>query len=347
MTTTTKPTPQPTTVAGLLSQLGSEVGGSTATKQKDLYDLGTWTGAKVNPGDLPLLGSIIAAGEQPTADNVVKAFASADPVSLAQMQRALYLGGWYTGKYTPSYGVISPQDVSAFAHAVVTAGQSGQSVSDLLLNHAKVGMQSGIVAAQQQLATAKAKVLAPQAINVPAEGDLEAQAQQAFENVLGRKAKPKEAAAFAAAYQAMYTGIERGNIAAQAQAVGQVSGGLTAGQATGFDSQLDQVGQPPNLSPQVWHGINNGESPLPSPAAGFSDQMGELQSLGQSVAARMAARTPTASTSPTVIDQQTPEDATVAAADFARSTHPKGAARNDLEGAIGNFMNIITGMGGA
>lgn len=340
MTTQPKPAPSGGGTFGGITLTVPPVGGSSSGADK--YGLGVWGSQQINPGDLPVLANIIASGKTTTGDDIVKAFAGADPVTLAEMQRALYLGGFYgqSSKYTPSYGVIAPEDITAFAKAVKTAGQSGQGVSALLLNQAKIGTAAGIAAAHTQLLTAKAKAEKPSVIDVPASADLEAAAEQAFEQVLGRKARPHEAAAFAAAYQATVVGLQR-NADSQAASLAQTAtGGLTSKQATGFDTTLQGIGQPPLETPQVAHGLNNGGGPI-VPVENFGEQLNDLQSLGTAVTEAAAAKTPAISAAPSSITVQEPPAVDVAAANFARAEHPKQAAGADLASTFDKFLSIL------
>lgn len=335
----------------------------TSSSTGDLYGLADWGQQNVNPGDLPILNALIGKGSKTTGDDIVKAFASADPTSLAEIQRALYLGGFYgqNSTYTPTYGVVSAQDVTAFGDAVKLAGQSGTSVSDLLLEHAKVGTAAGIAAAQQQFSARHTASLAPKisAVTVPATGTLEAEAMNAFEKVLGRRAKPKEAAAFAAMYQSMVAGVQRANIAAEQQAVQQASGsGLSTSEAVSFGQQLANIGTPgaaptleenppPGVPRQAWD--NPQERALAEQGvSSFGQQMGQLQTLGEAVTASAAAKTPVIGGRRTaVIQEQQPEDPGVAAENFARNTHPHAAARSDLGGAVDMFLQLLGSHGGA
>lgn len=359
--TTPSPTPSAGTVNGIPIVLPPS-GGSTSSTG-DLYGLADWGKQTVNPGDLPFMASLVSSNKTITGDAIVKAFASADPVAIAEVQRALYLGGFYgrTSTYVPTYGQLSAEDVTAFGDAVKLAGQSAQSVSDLLLQHAKVGTLAGIDAAAQQAKVAKT-VLRPHAYTIPSTGDLEAEAVNAFENILGRRAKPAEAARFAAFYTAMVAGVERGNIAAEQAAIdreyGINAGGLSQGQQRSFAQQLDQIGKPEDVGhgaaatpeSQWWRGGLPGPLDGPNTPAwvqqnvtpGFGEQMGQLMSLGQAVnAATSASGGSVTPGQPNMVAEQQPEAVSVAAANFARNEHPKQAAATDMGTAIDTFMQLL------
>lgn len=365
--TSQAPTPQPQTTpspapSGLLGSILSEVGSSGTTKAPtDLYGLGEWGTQTINPGDLPILTAIIGSGQATTGNAIMAAFAQADPASQATIQRALYLGGYYSSKtYTPTYGVIKPQDMTAFGSALVVAGKTTAPLSGVLLSGAQYGITAGVTAAQQNAKAATAK------IELPNVQTLEADAMSAFQQVLGRKATPSEAAAFAAQYRAMSAGTQR---AANQALYDTKTGGLTQSQETGLQGELAQVGEPvtpgsatsaENDFPWVQGG---GATPGSATSAENDQQQGfldsqqspyesndfgsEMNDLG-SIAQQAQAQAIPGATGLSQVTVNDPEDPTAAAENFAENADPKAAAGTDLAGQFHNLLSILgSSTGGA
>lgn len=327
-------------IQDVLKSLNSETAPSTASKSTDLFGLGDWGAQNINPGDLPTLSGLIATGGQTTGNAVVQAFASGDPGAVAQIQRALYLGGFYgqTSKYVPTYGVVSAQDLTAFGDAVTLAGKTKSSVSNVLLTHAQVGTASGLAAAAQGT-TAETK-----SITLPNTQDLEAEAVKAFQAALGKKATPEQAAAFAASYRAMSAGMQR--TANQQQYDAQQGVGLSPQQETQLQGETANVGTPPSLAPTT------GVPGLPPPndqmiandTAETPDFSQQLSSLGEVAAQAQQDALPTkTATGLTQVTQESPEDPSVAAENFAQNSDPQRAGAHDIASQFNTFLSLLSG----
>lgn len=344
------PSPGPSggnlTVAQELAALNAAADGKKNTgSAKSLYGMGDWGSQTVNPGDLPVTVNTIAQGQATTGDAVVEAFAHGSPDQIATIQHALMMAGtYYPQSYTPKYGVVSQQDIAAFAEAVKTAGQAGQAVSSLLEGQAKAGATMGITAAQQQNST-KASVAT---VTLPNTQDLEAEAIKAFQQVLGRKATPKEAAGFAALYRGMAAGLQRAQNQQQYDATNPpVNAALAAADPQALTDQATSVvSHGTQLAPkplgQSMHDTDfqpTQQTTLVNPAD-FSTQVGGLMSLGQAVAA--AQQTPgSAGGGLTQITQDSLPNAAVAAENYARNVNPKGAAATDTANTFNTFLSLL------
>lgn len=111
----------------------------------------------------------------------------------------------------------------------------------------------------------------------------------------------------------------------------------------------------PQREDQWWRGGTLGPADGPNLPAystqegtSFGEQIAGLQSLGQSVTAAAAAKVPQAGDGGGVsfVDEEQPEDPSVAAANFARNEHPKAAAKTDLGSALDTFFSLLGGIGG-
>lgn len=340
-------TPDPTSVEGLLDALNNENAPSGASSSaKDLFGLGEWSGENINPGDLPVLGSILGSGQQTTGNAIMQAFASGSPTAVAQIQRALYLGGYYSSSYTPTYGVIGPKDITAFGNAVQIAGKTKASVSTVLLNAAQYGTAAGVAAAASQGTEAKTLT-----VSLPNTQDLEAEAVKAFQAELGRKATPSEAAAFAASYRAMSAGVQR--TANQAQYDAETgAGSITTAQAAKLQTQVSSIGAPipgqpvapPDDQLTTHAPINEqlqSEQSTPGTAPDFSQ---EMNSLGGVASEAQQDATPTmksATSGLTQDEQETPESAANAAENFAQNAAPGEAEATGLANQFDNFLSIL------
>lgn len=346
--TSPSPTPAPTSasIGGITLSVPSGAS-SGSSSSGDLYGLGAWGSQKVAVGNLPLPAQLIVGTDGTlTGDDLVKGFASADPQSIASIQRALYLGGYYSAKgYQPSYGIIKPEDVAAFGQAVTVAGQSQQPLSDVLLSGAKYGTVAGVAAARSQTTAAKAQVAT---ITLPNQQDLEATAMQAFQQQLGRKPTAAEAAAFASSYRAMSAGMQRANNQAQYDLT--TSGGQTAG-LTAAEAQADTnhalgvgdtiPGHPVDTSAVDALGPAKVVPDITDPTSpSFSQQLQSLQTVAQEVAQQ--ALPDTTGGGLTQITQESPESPDVAAMNFARNENPNRAAAKDTATAFDSFLNILS-----
>lgn len=353
---TSTPTPTPTpgaapqTITQLLSDLNNAAGktsGSSASTA-DLFGLGTYGQQKVNPGDLPFLTDILASGGATTADAIVKAFLAASPDKVATIQHALVMAGFYPSSYTPKYGIVSPEDRDAFDKAVTLAGQSGQAVSSLLEQGAAYGASAGIAAAQSQSQQGKVAT-----VTLPNTQNLENAAITAFQNELGRKATPKEAAAFAAAYRAMSGGMQRQQNqqtfdATNPPAPSTLQGNPMQIADSAMQSPAEQKAlaeqNPPGMNPTLAHELGTGQPAPTVPATSFSGQIGGLMGVGQQLAASQAGSA-APSGGLTQLMQDSPVDPSVAAANFARNTHPQAAAANDVATTFQAFLSMLNGIG--
>lgn len=346
-----KPTPKPSgggSVADQLAALNAGADTSNKTSTASLYGLGDWGSQTVNPGDLGLIVNLAQGAKTTTGDAVVEAFAHASADQIATIQHALLMAGtYYPQSYTPKYGVVSQQDIAAFAQAVKTAGQAGAPVADLLANQAKAGAALGIQAAQQQGATGKVAT-----VTLPNTQDLEAVAMKAFQAVLGKKATTQQAAQFAAYYRSMAAGAQRAANQAQynaenpalPDALAQANPAALTDAATLSPEQQMIAQNPPNMG--TFHpgghaaqlGLGPGDTTTGSPLS-FTDKVGGLMSLGQAVA---AAQNHGLSPGLTQITQDSLPSADVAATNYARNTNPKGAAATDTANVFQTFLGLLS-----
>jgi hypothetical protein len=337
----THPTPAPTSGTGPGGiTLTVPTGSGSSSSSADLYGLGVWGAQTVNPGDLPFLAGIIGQGKTTTGDAVVKAFLAAPADQVATVQHALYMAGYYPKTYIPKWGVIGPADRTAFGQAVTIAGQSGAPVTSVLEQGAEYGAEAGIAAAQAST-TSQARTAT---VNLPNTTDLEALAIKAFQSALGHKASPKQAAAFAAAYRAMSAGVQRNANTDVYNA--QVGTNPTPIQGDPTQLVHDAAGLG---TPYTYHqgdsesaaeqGLRNAQP------QGFSGQIGGLMTLGQSIAASSAAGSAQQG-GLTQVTTESPVSPDVAAENYARNTHPKQAAANDVANTFQTFLGLLSGIGG-
>lgn len=369
----TQPTPQP---APTPAPSGGSFGGITLTvpdtkskSQGDLYGVGQWGSQPVDAGDLPFV--ITAKGNKPTADDVIKAFAgTSDPQVIAQIQQALYLGGYYSSTYTPTWGVIKPEDVSAFGNATILAGQQGASVSSVLLQGAQYGTAAGVAAAKAAAVPASKTVAE---VRLPNTTDLEALAIKTAQQALGHKMNPQEAAAFAAAFRAYSAGIQRAAnenmFAAQTNAYEQHAAAKAGKSGTSGQAVAAGASAPPAnfADPTSFDAMPPGATPvapnfsdptsfdaLPPGAtapAGGSAQAGaqgpsfaeQMATLGQVAAQAQSQALTGAQPTLTQVQMETPMDPAVAAENYARNTHPDQAAAKDVSNVFSDFLSLLSG----
>lgn len=179
----------------------------TTASSKSKFGLGTLSGETVN-GVQALLNSL-AGAKNVTAEQAVQAFASAanDPRDVdlvAALQQKLLLAGLYTDpKYTPRYGVIDPQDITAFSKLVTVGAQTGADLNAYLTAKASDGQYRGIAAA---ITSAQADVRQIKHANPL---DLQSVLQAAYQKVNGTKATPEQIAGFVAAYDHSTTALQQ------------------------------------------------------------------------------------------------------------------------------------------
>jgi hypothetical protein len=65
------------------------------------------------------------------------------PAQIAELQRALKAGGWYSSEAVIVYGRWDPATQTAYANALKTANQSGKSVEEVLLKSAELVTSQG------------------------------------------------------------------------------------------------------------------------------------------------------------------------------------------------------------
>lgn len=340
MTPTPQPTPGPDSgvgPGGIVLTLPQATGTAKGSK----YGLGSWGAEAINPGDLPFLTSLLAEGKTPTGDDIVKAFAHANPEQIATIQHAMLMGGHYyqNKSFLPQYGIISGPDIAAFASAVQTAGKSGMAVSDLLERSAAYGAAAGVAQAQQQQqAAAKAT------ITLPNTQDLEALATKAAQAVLGHKAKPEEIAGFAAMYRAMVAAQQRSqnqqrydaHTPALPGALANTDPSKLVGDAT---TNPDIQGAQRVGGAHGDEGVRDVKTVTPAEPMPFSDQVGNLMSLGQAVASAQQAGQPV--TGLTQYTQDATESPDVAAENYFRNLHPDQAAGSDTANTFNVFLGLL------
>lgn len=329
-------------------------------------------GSEVNPGDLPFLSSVIQSGKPTTAEEILKAFATAKPDQIATIQRALFMAGYYTSNYAPQYGVIRPQDVAAFGKVVTVASQSSQPVSQLLLDGAKYGAQAGLQAAQAQVQGA-GRQSAVASVNLPNTQDLEALALKAFQSALGHKASPKDAARFAAYYRAHSAAVQRqanqqqydaqNPVISDTDPLASIDPDKAIDQATGLHTQpmagpiIPHTARPritddgQQVVPETGPIVPGSKRPLVDRTTGepvepgFDEQIGGLMTLGQAVAASQDAEQQGSAEGGglTQYDVEAPISPDVAAENYARNTHPNEAAANDVANTFNVFLSLLAG----
>jgi hypothetical protein len=134
-----------------------------------------------------------------TADQAEQAFAQLAvtlPQQLAQIQYQLYLAGFYSNNYVPQIGLLHPEDLAAFSSAVKTLSAirdennaPSTNLRDYLNNLARVGQQLGTTAASTRRRPVNV-------VEHPNPAAVRAAVDNAYVNVLGRKASDAEKAAF-------------------------------------------------------------------------------------------------------------------------------------------------------
>lgn len=135
-----------------------------------------------------------------SAQDAFSRLAVSSPALLAQIQAQLYYGGFYGSTYTPTPGLLHPEDVAAFTSALKTLAtitdDQGKPATDLksyLGNLAAVGQQLGQGAATRRQVNV---------IQHPNPAAVRAAVDQAYVSVLGRKATDAERTAFGRAFDA-------------------------------------------------------------------------------------------------------------------------------------------------
>lgn len=159
-----------------------------------------------DPADKSTYGTLIG-GTQPLSD-VMKSFGSLRGANLAQIQQALYLGGFYTGNYTPTLGVLHNQDLDAFRESLKIASQAGGNLAQFLGEAAKAGQEQGTKTQHnyEQL-THVLHTTDPNRVSQTIEA--------AFSDALGRGPSKEEKARFVASFRARETAYQQQQFSAE------------------------------------------------------------------------------------------------------------------------------------
>lgn len=223
------PTPRPAPTGNSAGAQAFKASGITLPdvgSSKSEFGLGPLSTAPVQVGGLlPVMGKDGKAvtpgqGGTYTAEQVMRAFASASPSLVAQIQHMLMLGGFYGAPkangelpYTPNYGVLNPQDLDAFAKATSTAAQTGGDLREYLGRQAKFGEYQGVAAAINANGAGKTRLITkadPLALASTIEKE--------YQTLTGRKPNEAERAGFIAAYNAAYTQFQNNKYDSEAAA---------------------------------------------------------------------------------------------------------------------------------
>jgi hypothetical protein len=320
----TSPTPQPGAApsagrAGAVAKqaLGSLVVAPTGGSNKSKFGLGSLASEPVNVGGLfPVMAA------NPTAEDVMSAFAKSDPGTIAQIQDMLKRGGFYsTSNYNPHYGVLNPEDIAAFTKATTTAAQTGSDLNQYLTSQAKVGDYQG-VAAQIQNQQKK-----PEVITRANPADLGALIDKEYQAIVGKKPTASERAGFISAYNAFYTQAQKDQYAAQSPAQA-----LTPEQQTASDFYNDPLAQAATARGNL---PGDPVSPGNLRLADETGQMPQPQAPDPTSLLTQAA--------PQVTTTDAPSPATFAE-NYVRNQHPAQAGAHDITGQFSNFLNILKGI---
>lgn len=238
--TTPTPAPHPTgNSAGAQALAASGITLPDLASGKSQFGLGAISGTQVQVGGLfPVVGKdgkaiTPAAGGTYTAEQIVQAFASASPSTIAQIQHMLILGGFYgSSSYTPNYGVLNKEDLDAFTKATTVAAQTGGNLAEYLTRQAKFGEYQGVAAA------INANGGKPRTIEKADPLALSSMIEKEFQTLTGRKPTDAERAGFIAAYNTVFETMQNSNYdsAEAAQGSGQtVDSNYSSAPVTGFD----------------------------------------------------------------------------------------------------------------
>lgn len=216
------------------------------------------------------------------AEKAFARLALASPAVLAQVQAQMYYGGFYSSQFVPTPGLLHPEDLEAFRSAVKTlatitdpsTGKPAGNMRDYLSNLAQVG---------QTLGSQAARARQVQTIQHPNPSAVRAAVDQAYVNVLGRKASDAEKAAFLHTFDAEVVRFQTGPEVAQPDTTDpfaalkvpdpQSVGGPIIGTSRLIDEAQqalnDQKGQPASAGAEPIAGqyITKGTMPDVSPGA--------------------------------------------------------------------------------
>ena len=161
-------------------------------------------------------------------------FEQASPEVQAKIQDLLYRAGFYGAGYTPLYGHVRLEDITAFQAAMVSAVSGGRNIRDYLFGAAdtadKLGLRNPHSRANVSVVTSAVA--------------LQATLDGAFQDALGRNATPEERGRFVASIQSRQMAIDQANFDAQTaadQGTSLAQQGWTRDPATG---ELHQTGIP-------------------------------------------------------------------------------------------------------
>lgn len=115
-------------------------------------------------------------GKRITLADLVRDYYRADTKTLAQYQQMLWLGGFYTGKTVPAFGIADERGEAAFRKAALRAARSKKTFSEILREAAEAGAGAD--------GNAQAK-RAPLSIQVTSPQDIARMARAAAVEMLG------------------------------------------------------------------------------------------------------------------------------------------------------------------
>jgi hypothetical protein len=292
--------------AGILAPVAAQGKGSK-------YGLGTLSGSPVNTG-----GLLPVNAANPTAEDVVAAFAKASPATIAAIQHQLVLGGFYNSNYSPNYGLVNSQDIDAFAKATSTAAQTGADLSQYLGRQAKFGEYQGVAAALSNNGK-------PRTISKADPLALSALIEKEFQALTGRKPNAGERAGFITAYNAVFTASQNANYdsAAAAQAPPVDASGYSTAPQTPFGNFQDTGGA-----------VGGVIGALKAATANVYNAQADQANL---------AKEPSAPTMPGVATQQD-FDPTAFAENYVKQNAGKEVGAHDITSQFSNFLHIIGGI---
>lgn len=180
------------------------------------------------------VGSLLHINKPPgqiTANDVMEAFAHADPGTIAQIQSYLYKGGNFYKSGTQwsdiNIGVLNPDDLDAFRKAVDTAAQTSADLSDYLRRQAAFGVYQGVsgrvIGRTGGVAAAAASGQALR-VETPNPMNLVPYIEEEYKKLTGRKPTASEKAGFVAAYTAAYRQIQVDNYTREYAAANAAAG---------------------------------------------------------------------------------------------------------------------------
>lgn len=244
----TNPSPEPRPVPGAPAGKGGGIAFKPPITTPD-------SSGNVFGIDDQLAGTKVGAGglfpmpENATVLDAVKAFSTLahnNPGLAAQIQRRLWLSGYYGSSTTPpTLGVIGGDDLKAFQSAAGTAARTETDLDQMLKQGAQRGQYDGVAA---QIA-AQLKAREPNVLQKADPRALSHNIDAQFQQMMGRKATPAEKAAFVTAFQAADVHVQQGNIDARNAANAQQQNAIRA--AGGIDPNLGDALNPYTPPPRT------------------------------------------------------------------------------------------------